>query len=160
MTQYQSSVVQNGVDCRRSVTLFLVGDGDAGLAQLAHRIDEVQAVDVVGRATRNIDALAQISHLLPDVVLLDIDPSIINHRWLIQLLRAAAPDTKILVLAPDSVPSHILHTFWCGVRGYVLKESSSHEITDAIHALCNEHYYLDTHIELKKRVGCKLAGGE
>lgn len=143
--------LQTRYDLRTCATLFLVGADRATLGQLASMLNDKHSVEVVGQATIGIDAIAQIAELKPDVVLLDIGLSVTNHRRTIQLIRATSPATQVLVLAMDSVPGHVLHTYWCGAHGYVLKDSDSHEIADAIYAIRNGRHYLDKRIELPNR---------
>ena len=136
-------------DLHTCATLFLIGADHVALSQLASTLDEKHSVEVLGQSTTGINAMAQIAELKPDVVLLDIGLSVTNHRRTIQLIRATCPATQVLVLAMDSVPGHILHAYWCGAHGYVLKDSDSHEMVDAIYAIRSGRHYLDKKIELQ-----------
>ncbi|MEM7134799.1 MAG: response regulator [Chloroflexota bacterium] len=138
-------------DLRTRTTLFLVGEDSTTLSQLARTLEEKHSVEVMNQPTVGLNAISQIAELQPDVVLLDIGLSVTYHRRTIQLIRAASPATRILILALDSVPGHILHAYWCGVHGYVLKDSESHEIVDAIYAIRSGSHYLDKSIQLPNR---------
>jgi two-component system, NarL family, nitrate/nitrite response regulator NarL len=89
-------------------------------------------LDVVGAADHPLGALWEIPQVLPDVTVMDsLGPE--GHVW-VRELRAAAPGTAVLELGVDEAEQETLAWAAAGVGGYVGRDASVPELTEAIEA--------------------------
>lgn len=91
----------------------------------------------------------------PHVVLLDIKMPEMDGVAVTAAIRQQYPDIRILVLTMYDEEAVILHMLDLGVNGYLVKTATPAEITQAIHKVYEEDYYLNdmvSRLMLKSRV--------
>ena len=93
-------------------------------ALLAHRAD----VSIVGEATDGLDAIQQAEALRPDVVLLDIGLPKLSGVEAAGRIRAALPDTRIVLVTNESSPDVAEHAYHRGAHGYVYKPRARRDL--------------------------------
>ena len=71
----------------------------------------------------------------PDVVLMDLSMPVMDGFSAMRRIRREAPGVRILALTTHSRDAVIQRAFAAGADGYLLKESTSTEILDAIRAV-------------------------
>jgi two-component system, NarL family, response regulator NreC len=86
-------------------------------------VAEVGDVDAVRRALREHQ---------PDVLVLDLNMPGEPSLPAIPALRAAAPDTQIVVLTMEYQPAYVREARRAGALGYVLKEAADSELAEAV----------------------------
>jgi two-component system response regulator DegU len=89
-------------------------------------------MEVVGEASTGGDTLAQVTHLRPDVVLMDLDLPDITGVEAIKQIRLLVPATQVLVLTDSSEPAEVRQVFEAGAAGYLTKETKTADLTQAI----------------------------
>jgi len=96
-------------------------------------LQEDPELTVVGEAANSTDALAQVTTLGPDVVL--IDPNLPDSYGIetIRSIRTMEPQTQVLVLTTSEQSIDILATFKAGAKGYLSKNVTGAEVVQAIH---------------------------
>ena len=121
---------------RRFLRALIVDDHPLFCDALALTIKGVAAVREVDCAAALGPALALIdSATPPDLVLLDLDlPDVEGLEGLLRL-RAAAPDTPVLVVSSLAEPRLIGAALASGARGFVPKHSSRETFRAALEAL-------------------------
>lgn len=103
---------------------------------------------VVGTAVNGREAMAMVSELHPDVVLMDIAMPEMNGIEASRLICESSPATRIIILSMYHTNEHVFRALRAGVRGYLLKESAGNEIVAAIRAVIKGQRYLGKSIEL------------
>ncbi len=88
--------------------------------------------EVVGTAADGLKAVEMIASLKPDVVLMDIRMPNMNGVIATQEIKRRFPDTKVLVLTTFDDSDYILNAINYGASGYLLKDTSSAALIDAI----------------------------
>ena len=78
------------------------------------------------------EAIAGISNELPDVVLMDIGLPGMSGIECTKILKSKFPNLDIIVLTMHENDSYIFDSLCAGAIGYLVKESSSSKILDAI----------------------------
>jgi DNA-binding NarL/FixJ family response regulator len=119
-----------------SPRVLLVDDHDLfrrGLRTLL----EAEGVDVVGEADTGRDALAQISVLAPDVVVMDLNMPGITGSEATAKMSMTAPTTRVLVLSASNQDADVMDAIMAGACGYLLKDSSIHDLVTGIRAAAN-----------------------
>ena len=92
-------------------------------------------------------AVDTVSQTAPDVVIVEIDQSHVEGELDdIVACVAASPASGIIALGDSLDMDPILELFDAGVRGYVLKENQAETLIDAIRAVAQGRFVLDTHV--------------
>ena len=111
-----------------------------GLAMVLGLLPEVE---VVGSACDGDEAVALAADLLPDIVLMDLRMPRCDGVEATRRIRAAQPDTEIVVLTTHADEASILDALQAGARGYLTKDAGIAEIARAVHAAADHQALLD-----------------
>ena len=95
---------------------------------LAHERD----IEVVGEAETGRQAVQLTRKLCPAVVVMDIAMPLLNGLEATRQIRKAVPDTKVLILSAHSDDSYVEQVTQFGAAGFLLKQTSSHDLATAI----------------------------
>lgn len=88
--------------------------------------------DVVGVADNGREAVDGVETLQPDVAVLDIAMPEMDGLEAAALIRQRSPNTQIVILSMHSTSEHIRKALQAGAQAYLLKESASKELLEAI----------------------------
>ena len=97
-------------------------------ALLKHEHD----IEVVGEAETGRQAVQLTRKLRPDVVVMDIAMPLLNGLEATRQIRKAFPETKVLILTAHSDDAYIEQMTELGVAGFLVKQTSSHNLAAAI----------------------------
>ena len=75
----------------------------------------------------------------PNVVVMDISMPEMNGLAATRAIRAAAPATAVVALTRHSDDAYVQELLGAGASGYVLKQSASDELVDAVRAAAAGH---------------------
>jgi len=121
--------------------------------------------EVVGTATDGREMLKQVKQLKPDVVVLDINMPNLNGFDAGEKLKKTLPDIKLLFLTVNEDPELVTEAFRIGANGYLLKNSASSELFQAIDAVLGGSNYVTPSIAkdmissfIKNPAGSKVHG--
>jgi DNA-binding NarL/FixJ family response regulator len=115
-----------------------------GLTMLVGLID---GVEVVGTAGDGIEAVERAESERPDVVLMDLRMPTMEGAEATRRIRAALPETQVLVLTTYADDQSLFPALQAGARGYLTKDASAEEIEQAIRALAAGRTHLDPAIQ-------------
>jgi DNA-binding NarL/FixJ family response regulator len=90
--------------------------------------------DIVGTALDGREMLKKVKELKPDVVVLDINMPNLNGFDAGEKLKKTLPEIKLLFLTVNEDPELVTEAFRIGASGYLLKNSASSELFQAIDA--------------------------
>jgi DNA-binding NarL/FixJ family response regulator len=116
----------------------LVREGLMTLLQAARDIDPIAA------AADGEEAVALCARHRPDVVLMDLRMPKLDGVEATRRIRAAQPQTEIVVLTTHADQASILDALRAGARGYLTKDAGIAEISRAVHAAADHQALLDT----------------
>src|SRR5512137_2240095 len=89
-------------------------------------------LQVVGEAQDGRQAVALVKKLRPEVVLMDIAMPLLNGLEATRQVLKAFPATKIILLSAHSDDAYVTNATESGARGFLLKQTSSHDVCQAI----------------------------
>jgi DNA-binding NarL/FixJ family response regulator len=111
-----------------------------GLGRLISALDDVELVDV---AADGAEAVEKSAHLMPDVVLMDLDMPVLDGIEATRRITAAHPQTAVLVLTSFSDRPRIMGALEAGACGYLLKDVDADEVAEGIRAAARGESPLD-----------------
>ena len=82
--------------------------------------------------------------LKPDVAVIDLSLPDKSGIQLTRILKAAVPETRIIIVSMHSKIDYIMGALRAGAVGYIVKESVSGCLHNALEAALQEEYYLDS----------------
>ncbi|MFZ0199766.1 MAG: PAS domain S-box protein [Candidatus Sulfotelmatobacter sp.] len=88
--------------------------------------------EVCGEAIDGQDAMEKARQLNPDVIVMDVSMPKLNGLEATHLIRAALPDSEVLVLSQHESPEMIRQAAKAGARGYVVKSSIARDLLVAL----------------------------
>jgi len=99
---------------------------------IVRAINERPDLDLIGEAADGRQALDQIQELSPQVAVLDIRMPGLDGTQVLSAMRRDGLETEVLFLSAFMEPELAYRTVASGARGYLSKESSRHEVCEAI----------------------------
>ena len=129
-----------------AITVFLADDHAVVRDGLRAILETQGDIRVVGQAADGREAVRQVQHLCPDIVVMDIAMPELNGIDATQQIREACPTTRIVILSVHATTEHIFRALRAGAKGYLLKESAGQEVADAVRAVHAGRRYLGLQI--------------
>ena len=128
--------------------MLLVDDHDLFRTGLRNLLEE-QGVEVVGEAAAGGDALKFVRELQPDVVVMDLNMPGMNGVEATKRITSFAPLTRVVVLTISDDDSDVMDAILAGACGYLLKDSSIHDLVRGIRAADVGESLISPHIATK-----------
>ena len=123
----------------------------SGLRLLLHAEADIHVVE---EATGAAEAVRGARMEKPDVVLLGLFITGISALEVIPQIRAAAPNTKVLILSMHDDPSDVREAFARGANGYIPKDDAVADLVTAVRQVASGHRYVH------HGLGARLASSE
>ena len=95
-------------------------------------LSSCEDIEVVGIASDGFEALDLLEKCAPDVILMDIRMPNMNGVIATQEIKRRRPEVKVLILTTFDDSDYILNAINNGASGYLLKDTSSAALIDAI----------------------------
>jgi DNA-binding NarL/FixJ family response regulator len=111
-----------------------------------HAVLLAEGHQVVGESTEPTHALAEISRLLPEVLLLDLHLGLRFGLELLADLQRRQLGVHTIVLTMSTRPRHVAEAFQLGALGYLLKGSPSAELMLAMASVLQGRRYLGAEV--------------
>lgn len=128
----------------------LIADDHAVVREgLVALIDSLPDIEVVGDASSGVEVIELAQTLQPDVILMDLVMPLKDGISAAKEILQAHPHIRILVLTSFSDDARVLQAIEAGARGYLLKDSSSRELIQAIRSVVAGNLVLRPSIALK-----------
>lgn len=128
------------------ITIVVADDHTIVRQGLANLLNAEPNFQVVGEAENGRDAVQQVEALQPDVVIMDIAMPILNGIDAGRQIRKISPATRLIILSMHSHDRYISELLSLGASGYLLKEASRTDITEAIHTAMKGDTFLSPSI--------------
>jgi DNA-binding NarL/FixJ family response regulator len=116
------------------IRLLLVEDQTIIRQGLRRLLDSHPDLQVVGEAENGQQAVEQVETLQPDLVLMDVRMPVMDGVTATQLICDRFPKVKVLVLTTFDDEQYIEKVMEFGAIGYLLKDTPSEELADAVRA--------------------------
>ena len=133
------------------ISVLLVEDHTIVREGLRILLSVERVIVVAGEAGNGREAVRQARRLRPDVVVMDIAMPLLNGLEATRQILAALPDTKILILSAHSDDAYVDQVMSFGAAGYLIKQTASHVLPEAIRKVHRGHRFFSPIIA--KRLG-------
>jgi two-component system response regulator NreC len=125
-----------------SIKVLLADDHRMFRDGLKLQLNSVKDMVVAGEAGDGHETVKMAKELRPDVVLLDIAMPLLNGIEATRNIVKMIPDVKIIILSMHADRMYVLEAFKAGAHGYLLKEESFEQLTEAIKTVFSGKIYL------------------
>ena len=106
-------------------------------------------LDVVGEAANGEEAVRLATELRPDVVLMDLQMPVLDGVAATRQLRAACPACRVIVLTTFDDDEYVFEGLRAGAAGYLLKDTPSTRLAEAIRAAARGESFLEPSVAAK-----------
>ncbi|MCB0158823.1 MAG: response regulator transcription factor [Caldilineaceae bacterium] len=126
------------------IRLLLVDDHvivRAGLRMLFQAEDDME---IVGEASGGEEALAMVTRLQPDVIIMDVAMPGMNGIEATRRIRAVAPHAAILALTMHEDEQYFFAMLGAGASGYIPKRAAPDDLVSAVRVVSQGNVFLYT----------------
>lgn len=135
---------------RKKTEVIIADDHVLMRNALSRLVGSLEGYHVLAEADNGKDLKAKIQqHLVPDIVLLDVNMPEMDGFETTQWLHKNYPHIKVLVLSMLSDEKTIIRMFRLGARGYLLKNTDPEELRKALDAVSSRNVYLSEYVSGK-----------
>ncbi|MBD5500976.1 MAG: response regulator transcription factor [Lachnospiraceae bacterium] len=125
-----------------SIKVMLVDDHiliREGIKQLLEFDGEIEVIE---QASDGLECLDKLKTVKPDILLLDINMPNMNGIEVLEELKKNNNPIKVLILTVHSEVEYLVKAVDIGADGYILKDSGSAELKQAITLIMNDESYI------------------
>ncbi len=126
---------------RKSLKLLLEVDGD---------------IEVIGEAKNGNEAVRLNQSLHPAVIVMDIAMPLLNGLEATRQIMKTSPATRVLILSAHPDPEYIQQAMLLGASGYLIKQSSTQFLAQAVREVFKGNTYFSTTISKTFRDRCQI----
>ncbi|HTF81223.1 MAG TPA: response regulator transcription factor [Cytophagales bacterium] len=131
----------------KSINIAIADDHQLFREGLSFILSSSKKYNILFEAENGMELLHKMnSKKLPEVILMDLKMPIMDGIEATEKIKAQYPDVKIIILTMHHEESVILHLLDLGANGYLLKNSSSQEVANAIDQVVTKDYYFTEYI--------------
>jgi DNA-binding NarL/FixJ family response regulator len=116
-----------------SLRVLIVDDHDLFRTGLRNLLEE-QGVQIVGEAAGGNEAVRIVRELAPDVVVMDLNMPGMGGVEATRHITSIAPLTRVVMLTISDQDNDVMDAILAGACGYLLKDSSIHDLMSGIRA--------------------------
>ena len=116
----------------KRITVLLAEDHQIVREGFRSLLKHERDIEVVGEAETGRQAVQLTRKLRPEVVVMDIAMPRLNGLEATRQIRRDFPETKVLILSAHSDDAYVAQVSELGAAGFLLKQTSSHNLATAI----------------------------
>lgn len=131
---------------KESISIFIIDDHKMFLQGITKILTTEANLEVLGGTDTAENAFSLVKHLNPDVIIMDLDLPDMSGLEATKKIRISKPQQKILILTWTNNPVFVEAAVEAKVDGYLLKDSSSEELVEAIKLINEGKPYFGTSV--------------
>lgn len=109
---------------------------------IKHLLEFDGSIEVIEEASDGIECLQKLEKIHPDILLLDINMPEMNGIEVLEELKKREDPLKVLILTVHSEVEYLVKAVDIGANGYILKDSGSSELKQAINVIMSGESYI------------------
>ncbi|NVJ61568.1 MAG: response regulator transcription factor [Gammaproteobacteria bacterium] len=126
-----------------TISILIAEDQSMLLGAIATLLDLESDFKVVAQSKDGESALQSAQEHKPDIILTDIEMPKMSGLELAAKIKSELPSTKVIILTTFSRAGYLRRAMDAGVKGYLLKDSPSDELAEAIRKVMNGKKVID-----------------
>jgi DNA-binding NarL/FixJ family response regulator len=115
-----------------SRSVAIVDDHFLFAEALAGAVKEIGEHEVAGIAVTGAQAISLVREKQPDIVLLDYHLPGYNGSELIERIRSAAPQARVIIVTSDSTEASLAKAMKAGASAYITKDRAIEDVVQAL----------------------------
>jgi len=131
------------------IKVFIADDHQLFCDGIKYILSESERFTVIGEASNGKELLEKMERVTPDIILLDINMPIMNGIEAAREILKTNPNQAILVLSMYDSEEYYNAFIDMGVRGFLLKDSSNHELITAMEKIIKGDSYFSQELLMK-----------
>jgi DNA-binding NarL/FixJ family response regulator len=131
------------------ITVLLAEDHTIVREGFRKMLELEEDLQVIGEAQDGRQAVAQAKKLRPDVVLMDIAMPLLNGLEATRQVLKTLHATKVLMLSAHSDDAYVQNAADSGAVGFLLKQTSAHEVCRAIREVHKGKTFFSSSVSLR-----------
>ena len=144
----------------KSIRVLLVEDHETVREGLRMLLQSQPDIEVVGEAANGRLAVEYSSRLRPQVVIMDLSIPEMNGLAATQAIKRESPNTAVVALTRHDDAAFVDELTKAGASAYVLKQSASRELLDAIRVAAIGGSYLDSALRARAATSSDAAAND
>ena len=125
-----------------TISLLLADDHKIFRESLKLLLSQQADIEIVGEAANGLEALSQLAHTRPDVLVLDVAMPKLNGLDALRQIRQQCPQVRIVILSSYNDEGYVVDALSHGASAYVLKDQSVVDLVLAVRAAVAGYRYL------------------
>lgn len=134
---------------KQIIRILLVDDQSLFREALRTLLSVQTDFEVVGEAGNGEEALRLALETHPDVILMDLRMPVLDGVSATRRIKSQMPGSRVIVLTTFDDDEYVFDGLRAGALGYLLKDTSSDKLFEAIHAAARGDYFLMPSITAK-----------
>lgn len=131
----------------KQINILLVEDHEFTRLGLAMKIENTKGYNLVAQATNGVEGVVMAQQYNPDVILMDIGlPKMDGISATKKIKEELKLDCAVLMFTSRDSKEDIFAAFKAGADGYIMKGSSSENLTKAIDTVATRAAWIDSQI--------------
>jgi DNA-binding NarL/FixJ family response regulator len=135
----------------KRITVLLAEDHQIVREGFRSLLEHERDIEVVGEAETGREAVQLTRKLRPAVVVMDIAMPRLNGLEATRQIRKDFPDTKVVILSAHSDDAYVEQVTRLGAAGFLLKQTSSHDLAMAIREVQKGNIFFSPSISKRVR---------
>ncbi len=127
-------------------TIILADDHPIVRRGLRSVLEAEKNFSLIGEAGDGLEAVRMVENLQPDILITDMMMPGLTGLEVTRQVRHRVPKTKIIILSMHASESYVLEALRNGANGYVLKDTVSEELVEAIRDVIAGRRYLSSQL--------------
>jgi DNA-binding NarL/FixJ family response regulator len=145
MSAVETTISGNAGNASGEVVRVLVADDqEAVRKRICSILRSRSNVEVCAEASTGREAVDKAKEFSPDLILLDITMPVLNGLDAARLIRAAAPNTAILIVSVHRSKQLMEMAKRIGIQGYVTKGDGVQRLIEAVDAVLDHRPFFPT----------------
>lgn len=137
------------MNLKAKTTILIVEDQSLIRDAIAMLLSLEDDLTIAGKCSNGQEAIKYLSdHPAPDIILSDIEMPLVSGLDLAAYVTKQNLSTKLVLMTTFSKPGYIKRALSLGVKGFILKESDSDYLIDAIHKVSAGEKVISTELAI------------
>lgn len=124
--------MMKGSNMANAMSILIVDDHEVVRNGVRAYLETVPEFNVVGEAVSGEEAIALVSELIPDIVLLDLIMPGMDGVEATRRIKQISPRTQVVVLTSYHEDAHIFPALKAGATSYILKDMKMDKLVDVL----------------------------